>query len=216
MANRIRSCWRKVRRDPVRTPQCGHPDFSAPTETRRGRRAPASSRRYRRSEAVAALTRSLRVISEPQVSAVKTARVTYQPRRHMNSSAFLTMAIRLKLWTERLEGHGCEATQGAAVGLLVATFVDAATDGLIIGAGITAGGETGKLLVLGLPVELLCLGLAVMSDRIVGWRIVGFTAALGGNRSWFCRARQRVAHGGRRLPLLRKRCRSAPWHCPTR
>jgi len=84
----------------------------------------------------------------------------------------------LKLWTERLEGHG-GAAQGAAVGLLVATFVDVATDGFIIGAGFAAGGETGTVLALGLSVELLFLGLAVTSDRIAGWRIVGVTAALG-------------------------------------
>lgn len=85
----------------------------------------------------------------------------------------------LKLWTERLEGHGNGAARGAAVGLLVATFVDVATDGFIIGAGFAAGGETGTVLALGLSVELLFLGLAVTSDRIAGWRIVGVTAALG-------------------------------------
>lgn len=66
----------------------------------------------------------------------------------------------LKLWTDRLEGHGSGAAQGAAVGLLVATFVDVATDGFIIGAGFAAGGETGTVLALGLSVELLSLGLA--------------------------------------------------------
>lgn len=35
------------------------------------------------------------------------------------------------------------------------------------------------MLALGLSVELLFLGLAVTSDRIAGWRIVGVTAALG-------------------------------------
>lgn len=84
----------------------------------------------------------------------------------------------LKLWTEKLEGHGGGA-QGAAVGLLVATFVDVATDGFIIGAGFAAGGETGTVLALGLSVELLFLGLAVTSEQIAGWRIVGVTAALG-------------------------------------
>lgn len=86
----------------------------------------------------------------------------------------------LKLWTERLEGHGGSgAAQGAAVGLLVATFVDVATDGFIIGAGFAAGGETGTVLALGLSVELLFLGLAVTSEQIAGWRIVGVTTALG-------------------------------------
>ncbi len=85
----------------------------------------------------------------------------------------------LKLWTDRLEGHGDRAAHGAAVGLLAATFVDVATDGFIIGAGFAAGGETGTVLALGLSVELLFLGLAVTSDRIGGWRIVAVTAALG-------------------------------------
>lgn len=85
----------------------------------------------------------------------------------------------LKLWTDRLEGHGPGAAQGAAVGLLVAIFVDVAMDGFIIGAGFAAGGETGTVLALGLSVELLFLGLAVASDHIAGWRIVGVTAALG-------------------------------------
>ncbi len=85
----------------------------------------------------------------------------------------------LKLGTKRLEEHGIGAVQGAGVGLLTATFVDVAMDGFIIGAGFAAGGETGTVLALGLSVELLFLGLAVTSDRIAGWRIVGVTAALG-------------------------------------
>ncbi|MDE2395146.1 MAG: zinc permease [Burkholderiales bacterium] len=82
----------------------------------------------------------------------------------------------LKMGTEHLERS---AAQGAALGLLAATFVDVATDGFIIGAGFAAGGETGTVLALGLSVELLFLGLAVSSERIAGWRIVGVTAALG-------------------------------------
>ncbi len=85
----------------------------------------------------------------------------------------------IKLWTERLEGHGNGAGQSPGSGLLVATFVDVATDGFIIGAGFAAGGEIGTVLALGLSVELLFLGLAVTSDRVAGWRIVGVTAALG-------------------------------------
>lgn len=82
----------------------------------------------------------------------------------------------IKLWTEHLEKS---AAPGSAMGLLVATFVDVATDGFIIGAGFAAGGSTGLVLALGLSVELLFLGLAVTSDRISGWRIVAVTAALG-------------------------------------
>lgn len=87
----------------------------------------------------------------------------------------------LKLWTEHLEapaGAGL-AGIGLPVGLLLATFVDVATDGFIIGAGFAAGGETGTILALGLSVELLFLGLALTSEQISGWRIVAVTAALG-------------------------------------
>lgn len=88
----------------------------------------------------------------------------------------------LKLWTMRLEAGGAhEGAGGAALsaGLLLATFIDVATDGFIIGAGFAAGGETGKILALGLSVELLFLGLALTSEATRGWRIVLVTAALG-------------------------------------
>ena len=71
----------------------------------------------------------------------------------------------LKLWTMRME-HA-PSLSGAAkrlsTGLLLATFIDVATDGFIIGAGFAAGGETGTMLALGLSVELLFLGLALTS-----------------------------------------------------
>ena len=59
--------------------------------------------------------------------------------RHQTSLTAGSLMEHTKLWTEKLEGHGGGA-QGAAVGLLVATFVDVATDGFIIGAGFAAGG----------------------------------------------------------------------------
>lgn len=55
-----------------------------------------------------------------------------------------------------------------------------ATDGFIIGAGFAAGGETGTILALGLSVELLFLGLALVSEANAGWRIVAISGALGG------------------------------------
>lgn len=64
------------------------------------------------------------------------------------------------------------------MGLLVATFVDVAPDGFIIGASFAAGGETGTVLAVVRSVELLFLGVAVTSYRIAGWRIVGVTSAL--------------------------------------
>lgn len=85
----------------------------------------------------------------------------------------------IKLWTLRLE-HQAAASVGAVnVGLMIATFVDVATDGFIIGAGFSAGGETGTILALGLSVELLFLGLALVSDVIKGWRVVALSGALG-------------------------------------
>lgn len=86
----------------------------------------------------------------------------------------------MKLWTMRLEaGDGHAPTKnGLAWGLLVATFIDIAVDGFIIGAGFAAGGETGMILSLGLSVELLFLGLALTSESTKGWRIVAISGAL--------------------------------------
>jgi len=87
----------------------------------------------------------------------------------------------LKLWTIRLEHQAAIKSQasGLSKGLLLATFIDVATDGFIIGAGFAAGGETGTILALGLSVELLFLGLALASEATAGWRIVIISGALG-------------------------------------
>jgi ZIP family zinc transporter len=85
----------------------------------------------------------------------------------------------LKLLTERLEGHGERGGGGFSPGLVLATFVDVAVDGFIIGAGFAAGGETGPILAIGLSVELLFLGLALTSEAPGGWRIVGLAGGLG-------------------------------------
>lgn len=88
----------------------------------------------------------------------------------------------LKIWTMRLEHQATinKAAAGLGTGLLLATFIDVATDGFIIGAGFAAGGETGTILALGLSVELLFLGLALASEANKGWRIVAVSGALGG------------------------------------
>lgn len=83
----------------------------------------------------------------------------------------------LKLLSERLETraeHGSVAT-----GLVIATFIDVAMDGFIIGAGFAAGGTTGLALALGLSVELLFLGLALTSDGPGGARILLLSGGLG-------------------------------------
>lgn len=88
----------------------------------------------------------------------------------------------LKLWTIRLERNASikADTTGLSAGLLLATFIDVATDGFIIGAGFAAGGQTGTILALGLSVELLFLGLALASEATAGWRIIAISGALGG------------------------------------
>lgn len=89
----------------------------------------------------------------------------------------------MKLWTMHMEHQaevaGTAAVEGLGIGLLLATFIDVATDGFIIGAGFAAGGSTGTILALGLSVELLFLGLALTSEATKGWRIVAISAALG-------------------------------------
>jgi ZIP family zinc transporter len=62
---------------------------------------------------------------------------------------------------------------------MLATFIDVAVDGFIIGAGFAAGGETGTILAIGLSVELLFLGLALASESNAGWRLVAISGALG-------------------------------------
>ncbi|WP_223904305.1 ZIP family metal transporter [Rhodoferax lithotrophicus] len=87
----------------------------------------------------------------------------------------------LKLWTMKLEHRASLSgtATGLSTGLLLATFIDVATDGFIIGAGFAAGGETGTILALGLSVELLFLGLALASSATQGRRIVIISGALG-------------------------------------
>ncbi|MEQ1533134.1 MAG: zinc permease [Sideroxydans sp.] len=89
----------------------------------------------------------------------------------------------LKLWTMRMEHQaaaaGVDGAKSVSMGLLLATFIDVATDGFIIGAGFAVGGETGMILALGLSVELLFLGMALSSAALAGWRIVAVSGALG-------------------------------------
>lgn len=87
----------------------------------------------------------------------------------------------MKKWTLHMEHQAArqERIEGLSIGLLLATFIDVATDGFIIGAGFAAGGSTGTILALGLSVELLFLGLALASEATKGWRIIAISGALG-------------------------------------
>lgn len=93
-------------------------------------------------------------------------------------SAFMFV---LKVWVKHMEHTRGEESVllGVPSGLLLATFLDVAVDGFIIGAGFAAGGKTGPILAIGLAVELLFLGLALASDAARGWRIVVVSGCLG-------------------------------------
>ncbi len=85
----------------------------------------------------------------------------------------------MKLWSMRLEAKTEHLGDNAFnYGLIAATFIDVAVDGFIIGAGFAAGGNTGLILALGLSVELLFLGLSLVSNTIQGWRVVFMSVAL--------------------------------------
>lgn len=87
----------------------------------------------------------------------------------------------MKLWSMRLEEKTEHLGDNAFnYGLIAATFIDVAVDGFIIGAGFAAGGNTGLILALGLSVELLFLGLSLVSNTIQGWRVVIMTVSLAG------------------------------------
>ena len=87
----------------------------------------------------------------------------------------------MKLWSIRLEAaiEHAPAAEQWNYGLLIATFIDGAVDGFIIGAGFAADSNTGLILALGLSVELLFLGLSLVSDTIKGWRVALMSGLLG-------------------------------------
>ena len=87
----------------------------------------------------------------------------------------------MKLWSIHME-QSAEKNAHAEqwnYGLIMATFIDIAVDGFIIGAGFAASHETGLILALGLSVELLFLGLSLVSETIKGWRVLLMTFLLG-------------------------------------
>lgn len=86
----------------------------------------------------------------------------------------------VKILGEHLEAAG--AAQDAArrfnYGLLITVFIDAALDGVTIGAGFAAGQKVGLALALGLSVEMLFLGMSLLSDTIKGARVLWLSAGL--------------------------------------
>jgi ZIP family zinc transporter len=86
----------------------------------------------------------------------------------------------MKLWSIRMElaTVGLSKSEQWNYGLILATFMDVAVDGFIIGAGFAAGANTGLVLALGLSVELLFLGLSLVSETVKGWRVTLMTSLL--------------------------------------
>ena len=86
----------------------------------------------------------------------------------------------MKIFSEHLEAKAATSgSEGMNIGLISTVFIDAAVDGLIIGAGFAASKETGFILAIGLSVEMLFLGLSLVSNTMKGWRIVVLTTLLG-------------------------------------
>jgi ZIP family zinc transporter len=63
-------------------------------------------------------------------------------------------------------------------GLIIAVFIDAALDGVTIGAGFAAGQKVGLALALGLSVEMLFLAMSLISETIKGMRILFLSVCL--------------------------------------
>lgn len=62
-------------------------------------------------------------------------------------------------------------------GLIITVFIDAALDGVTIGAGFAAGQKVGFALALGLSVEMLFLAMSLVSDTIKGARLLLLSTA---------------------------------------
>ena len=86
----------------------------------------------------------------------------------------------VKLMGNHLEARGQSKTalQRFNYGLIITVFIDAALDGLTIGAGFAAGDKVGFALALGLSVEMLFLSMSMISDTINGARILWLSAGL--------------------------------------
>lgn len=84
----------------------------------------------------------------------------------------------VKLVGEYLErGHATHSEQKRLnYGMIITVFIDAALDGVTIGAGFAAGEKVGFALALGLSVEMLFLAMSLISDTLKGIRILWLSA----------------------------------------
>jgi ZIP family zinc transporter len=84
----------------------------------------------------------------------------------------------VKLLGEHLERANASksAQKQFNYGMIITVFIDAALDGLTIGAGFAAGQKVGFALALGLSVEMLFLAMSLISETIKGARILALSA----------------------------------------
>jgi len=86
----------------------------------------------------------------------------------------------IKLLGDHLESDAKSeiARQQLNFGFIITVFIDAILDGITIGAGFAAGEKVGFALALGLSVEMLFLGMSLISDTLKGMRVLQMSAGL--------------------------------------
>lgn len=95
---------------------------------------------------------------------------------------FMFGVQRLGAWLEARAAKGAAGGKAAQLnyGLVITVFLDAALDGLTIGAGFAAGDKVGFALAIGLSAEMLFLGMSLVSEAIQGRRVLWVCTALAG------------------------------------
>lgn len=89
----------------------------------------------------------------------------------------IAVMFALRWVTTRVE----QRKTGGAVGLIAATAVDFLVDGLVLGAGFAAGGQTGLLLTIAIAIEYLFVGVSVataLGPTTAHWRVIGAPVGL--------------------------------------
>ncbi|BCZ16592.1 zinc permease [Ralstonia insidiosa] len=93
---------------------------------------------------------------------------------------FMFGVQRLGSWLEARAANTAPGSNSAQLnyGLVITVFLDAALDGVTIGAGFAAGEKVGFALAIGLSAEMLFLGMSLVSEAIQGRRVLWVCVAL--------------------------------------
>ncbi|MGP8459133.1 hypothetical protein [Ralstonia sp. PR5] len=88
---------------------------------------------------------------------------------------FMFGVQRLGSWLEARAANTAPGSNSAQLnyGLVITVFLDAALDGVTIGAGFAAGEKVGFALAIGLSAEMLFLVMSLVSEAIQGRRVSG-------------------------------------------